>query len=112
MIIFTKNIKYRRKTCYSIAIVEQVYSQENICVRVSCYKMSQASNLIFIKKRLQHRYFPVNIVQLQEQLFLTLPVATYWRNGKMLKRATLANSVNVQKQPLATSVKKVFLTHL
>ena len=51
VIIFTKNIKYWRKnTCYSIAIVEQVYSQGNTCVRGSYCKMSQASTLSFIKK--------------------------------------------------------------
>ena len=42
VIIFTKNIKYRREnTCYPIAVAEQVYSQVNICVRVSFYKMLQ-----------------------------------------------------------------------
>ena len=46
----------------------------------------------------------------KKSLFLTLPVATYCRNGKMFKRANLEYSVNVQqKQPLETSIKNLFL---
>ena len=35
---------------------------------------------------------------------------TYWRNGKILKGANLEKSVNVQKQPLETSIKKLLDT--
>ena len=36
------------------------FSQENTCIGVSFYKVAGLQTCNFIKKRLQHRFFPVN----------------------------------------------------
>ena len=45
------------------------YSQEKTCIRVSFFKVAGLKAINFIKKRLQHRCFPVNIAE-----FLRTPI--------------------------------------
>ena len=58
VIFFTKNINTEGKTCYSIAIGEQEYSQDNTCVEVS---FNEVAAMNFIEKRLQRWCFLKNI---------------------------------------------------
>ena len=54
--------------CKKLILEISQNSQENTCGRVSFYIKLQACN--FLKKRLWHRYFPVNFVEFLRTPFL------------------------------------------
>ena len=69
-------------------------SQEKPCVRFSFNKVAVPQACNFIKKRLQHSFFPVNFVKFLRALFLsfnrTPPVA-----GSVKQFQSILNLVNV-----------------
>ena len=60
------------RRCFSKQVFLKIsqYSQENICVRVFFNTVADLKTCNIIEKRLQHRYFPVNIAKFLRIAFL------------------------------------------